>query len=203
MVPTSLKLLLPACFFSGHSNHKVVRGRRRLQCDGDGAAGAQPGGSLQLLLAQIQPEDRAAARWSDGEAGRTPSAQHARVALSSSNEQAPRSLCGTASLKIAFSPNFVDVHFQGATLWQCKHNNERSIPAGFNNTIMNYIKCNRPIGCKVSTFTSMLELSFLFYSLTCLYFIEIVNSGACTSKCFFVLFIQVNGHCTLWLPTAL
>ncbi|TNN27551.1 hypothetical protein EYF80_062304 [Liparis tanakae] len=46
---------------SGHPLHQVVRGGGRLQRDGDGAAGAQPGGPVQLLLPEVQPQDGAAA----------------------------------------------------------------------------------------------------------------------------------------------
>lgn len=39
----------------------MVRGRGGLQRHGDGAAGAEPGGPLQLLLQEIQPQNRPAA----------------------------------------------------------------------------------------------------------------------------------------------
>ena len=56
----------PSPFLSGHPDDKVVRGRGGLQRDGDGAAGAQPGGSVQLLLSEVQPEDSPAAGRPDG-----------------------------------------------------------------------------------------------------------------------------------------
>lgn len=53
--------------FSGHPNNKVVWGWRWLQCDGDGATGAQSGGSVQLLLPKVQPQDSSAVGRPDGE----------------------------------------------------------------------------------------------------------------------------------------
>lgn len=50
----------------------MVRGRRRLQRHGDGAAGPQSGGPVQLLLSQVQPEDGPAAGRSNGEAQVSP-----------------------------------------------------------------------------------------------------------------------------------
>lgn len=44
-----------------------MRSRGRLQRDGDGIAGTQSGGSVQLLLSKIQPEDGPAAGRPDGE----------------------------------------------------------------------------------------------------------------------------------------
>lgn len=55
----------PPC--SGDPIHQVVWGRGGLQRDGHGAAGAQPRGPLQLLLPQVQPQDRAAPGRPDGE----------------------------------------------------------------------------------------------------------------------------------------
>lgn len=56
-----------AVLSSGHPDNKVVWGRRRLQCDGDGATGAQSGGSVQLLFPKVQPQDSSAAGRPDGE----------------------------------------------------------------------------------------------------------------------------------------
>ena len=43
----------------GHTDAQVVRRRGRLQCHGHGAARTQLGGSVQLLLTQIWPQDSA------------------------------------------------------------------------------------------------------------------------------------------------
>ena len=45
----------------------MVRSRRRLQRYGDGAAGPQSGGPVQLLLPQVQSENSPAAGRPDGE----------------------------------------------------------------------------------------------------------------------------------------
>ena len=50
----------------GHTDTQVVRWRGRLQCHGHGAARAQLGGPVQLLLAQIRPQDSAFTRRSNG-----------------------------------------------------------------------------------------------------------------------------------------
>ena len=46
--------------YSWHPHHQVVRHRGGLQCAGDGAAGAQSRGPLQLLWAQVQSQDSVA-----------------------------------------------------------------------------------------------------------------------------------------------
>ena len=46
--------------YSWHPHHQVVRHRGVLQCAGDGAAGTQSRGPLQLLWAQVQSQDSVA-----------------------------------------------------------------------------------------------------------------------------------------------
>ena len=53
------RLALPSALYSRHPQHPVVRRGGRLQCDGDRPAGPQPGGPVQLLQPQVQPEDGA------------------------------------------------------------------------------------------------------------------------------------------------
>ena len=54
---------------SWYPHHQVVRHRGRLQCAGDGAAGAQPGRPLQLLWPQVQSQDSAVTGRPAGEHG--------------------------------------------------------------------------------------------------------------------------------------
>ena len=46
---------------SWNTRREVLRCRGRVQCDGDGAAGPEPRGPLQLLQQKADPEDGAAA----------------------------------------------------------------------------------------------------------------------------------------------
>ena len=57
---TTPHLTLTLTLYSWHPNHQVVRHRGGLQCAGDGAAGAQSRGPLQLLWAQVQSQDSVA-----------------------------------------------------------------------------------------------------------------------------------------------
>ena len=56
--PSPLLPLLP--LLSWYPVHQVVWHRGGLQCTGDGTAGAQPRGSLQLLQSQVLPKNRTA-----------------------------------------------------------------------------------------------------------------------------------------------
>ena len=59
--PTPLSPLLPLLpLLSWYPVHQVVWHRGGLQCTGDGTAGAQPRGSLQLLQSQVLPKNRTA-----------------------------------------------------------------------------------------------------------------------------------------------
>lgn len=64
---TSYMLIVCVCLYSsGNSINKVVWCRGRLQRDGNGAAGSQSRGPVQLLLPEVQPKDCPAFGGPDG-----------------------------------------------------------------------------------------------------------------------------------------